>query len=232
MLILALDTTTAAGSVALLRNGLLAAQRGGNPAITHGERLPGDILSMLEELQLRPADIDLYAVAAGPGSFTGLRVGIATVQGLALVHDKRVVAVSTLDALAHACRALGLGDELIAAWVDAQRGQVFAALYGREGFTPLEPATALPPHETLLRWRPHVEARSIAFVGDGAVRYKAEIEACYGPANVIDPGPLAATIAVLAAERARDGDAVPPHGVRAIYVRRPDAELARDGERR
>ena len=80
----------------------------------------------LEAASVSLRDLDLLAVAAGPGSFTGLRVGIAAMQGLAMALDRRIVPVSILDALAH----LGAdGHQLIATWVDAQRGEVFSALY-------------------------------------------------------------------------------------------------------
>ena len=101
MLILALDTTSRAGSVALARDAGVLDQQRGDPSRTHGERLPGDIGDLLERHGLTVADVDLYAVAAGPGSFTGLRVGIATIQGLALAHARPVVPVSALVALAH-----------------------------------------------------------------------------------------------------------------------------------
>jgi len=72
----------------------------GDPAHTHGQRLPGELMRLLDQAGVRIEDVDLFAVAAGPGSFTGLRVGIATVQGLAMARRRRVVAGSTLDALA------------------------------------------------------------------------------------------------------------------------------------
>ena len=89
MVILALDTTTKAGSYALWRGDALVEQRPGDAARTHAERLPGDLADLLAAHGLTVKDVDLYAVASGPGSFTGLRVGVATIQGLALVHGKQ-----------------------------------------------------------------------------------------------------------------------------------------------
>ena len=88
MLVLALDTTTRRGSVALAREGFILAVDTGDAAIAHGARLPGDLSRVLDAHGLRVADVDLFAVAAGPGSFTGLRIGIATMQGLALGNGK------------------------------------------------------------------------------------------------------------------------------------------------
>ena len=90
---------------------------------------------------LRVADVDLFAVAAGPGSFTGLRIGIATQQGLALANSRPLVGVSALDAINHTIRSAGDADQSdveVAAWIDAQRGQVFAARY-RGGWLSLGP---------------------------------------------------------------------------------------------
>src|SRR4051812_17699354 len=100
MIILALDTTTRAGSTAVLRNDVVLAERTGDPALTHGERLPRELIRVLDAAAIRIDDVELFAVAAGPGSFTGLRVGIATMQGLAMARARRIVPVSTLDALA------------------------------------------------------------------------------------------------------------------------------------
>ena len=129
-MILALDTTTKGGSMAVVHDGLVRVERAGNPEVTYGERLPAELERVLDEAGVRIEAIDLFAVAAGPGSFTGLRVGIATIQGLAMARARRVVAVSALDALA---RAVTNADQTIATWMDAQRGEVFAALYGADG---------------------------------------------------------------------------------------------------
>src|SRR5437870_5390124 len=99
MRVLALDTTTRAGSVALVIDGRVAVERAGDETRTHAERLPGEILDVLRETGNTVADIDLLAVAIGPGSFTGLRVGIATVQGLAMVRGLPVAPVPALRAL-------------------------------------------------------------------------------------------------------------------------------------
>src|SRR5687767_10917964 len=98
MLVLALDTTTRQGSVALAGDGGLVGVYAGDAAITHGERLPGDVTSLLDAHHLRLADVDLFAVASGPGSFTGLRIGIAIMQGFAFAGGKPLVGISALDA--------------------------------------------------------------------------------------------------------------------------------------
>ncbi len=232
MLVLALDTTTRQGSIALARDGALLATYAGDADTTHGERLPGDLVRVLRAHELRVADVDVFAVASGPGSFTGLRIGIATLQGLALANEKPLAGVSALDALEDTARMEAGGPSgnvarvEIASWMDAQRGQVFSAVYSAGEVQ--EPALVDTPAAILARW--HREGRRPqVFAGDGALRYRAAIGAADLDARIIEPlPPLAPAIARLAAAGARLHRLVPPDGIRPIYIRRSDAELARD----
>jgi tRNA threonylcarbamoyladenosine biosynthesis protein TsaB len=224
VLVLALDTTTRSGSAAVVRDGAVLAELIGDGARTHGERLPADLMAALERARVGLDAIDLLAVAAGPGSFTGLRVGIAAMQGLAIALDLRIVPVSALDALA-AAAADEPRTDLIAAWMDAQRGEVFASLYDATGTRVIEPASSLAPVATLEAWGLR-EAGIIRFIGDGATRYEGVIRGrLEASAEIRSTPPLAGVIGRIAAtfpERA-----VLPHAVVPIYVRRSDAELAR-----
>ena len=223
MIILALDTTTRSGSVALLHDGLVRIERSWDPTITHGQRLPGALTDVLQQAGVRIEDIDLFAVAAGPGSFTGLRVGIATIQGLAMGHGKRVVAVSTLEALA---RAGMNAQHTIGTWMDAQREEVFAALYAADGRDVLIPPVSAPPRAILDAWGTTRDVQHITFIGDGAVRHADLLRQQIGAdARVIAPPPLAGLIGQVAADD--PGRAVLPHAIVPIYVRTSDAELAR-----
>src|SRR4051812_16719988 len=127
MHVLALDTTTRDGSVALVDEHHVVEERRGDARRSHAERLPDELTSLASAHGLSVPSIDLFAVAAGPGSFTGLRIGIATIQGLALTAGKRIVAISALEALAH-CADAAPGT-LVAAWMDARRHDIFSALY-------------------------------------------------------------------------------------------------------
>ncbi len=222
MLVLGLDTTTRAGSISVVRDDQVLSEIIGDPSRTHGERLPRDLMRAVDMAAISLQDIDLLAVAAGPGSFTGLRVGIAAMQGLAMALDRRIVPVSILDALAH----LGAhGQASIATWVDAQRGEVFSALYDPSGTRVVIPPAAWSPERTLEEWGDL--KTPVRFIGDGAVRYAEVIRARLGAdAPVLAPPAVAATIGRLAAQSAER--AVLPHAVVPIYVRKPDAELARD----
>src|SRR5262249_20238209 len=147
---------------------------------THGERLPRELMALLEQARVRLDEIEAFAIATGPGSFTGLRVGIATVQGLALAQSKLVVPVSTFEALAaefrlkadtfrlqaevtgESERPSNVGSRpsdvgprtsaAIAVWIDAPRGEVFATLYAPDAPTVLQPPTSLTPEATLDAW--------------------------------------------------------------------------------
>ena len=220
VLILALDTTSRAGSLALVRSGRVDAEFTGDPARTHGERLPLDIARLCSEAGVTLADVELLAVAAGPGSFTGLRVGIAAIQGLAVALDRLVVPVSTLEAVA----ATADEDGPTGAWVDAQRGEVFAQLFRAD--TRTDPLSAAP-ERVLEEWRGQVRLEDVHFRGDGAVRYADRIIAALGDkARVSRAVPsLAGAIGRLAAAHLER--AVRPHAIVPVYVRRPDAELAR-----
>jgi len=226
MIVLALDTTGRAGSVALVAGRQVIAEASGDPALTHGARLPGELIALLTQAQVPLQAVDLLAVATGPGSFTGLRVGIAAMQGLAMALGKPIVPVSTLEALARG--AATPHDRMIATWVDAQRGEVFACLYEAGGVAPIGEPTALPPGETLTAVAAIAAGRRVHFVGDGAVRYAERIAAALGAqADVAAVTPrLAGAIGLIAAST--PDRAVAPHAVAPLYVRRPDAELARD----
>ena len=222
VLVLALDTTTRSGSAAVVSDGELLCEIVGDGSRTHGERLPRDLMRVLEAASVGLESIDLLAVAAGPGSFTGLRVGIAAMQGLAMSTGLKIVPISALDALA---AAAGDGSAPVAAWIDAQRGEVFAALYDGSGRRVLIEPSSLPPIRTLEAWEGALRDE-VRIIGDGAARYEDAIrERLGGRAQVLATPPIAGVIGRLAA--ASPSRAVPPHAVVPIYIRRPDVELAR-----
>jgi tRNA threonylcarbamoyladenosine biosynthesis protein TsaB len=246
MLVLALDTTTGAGSVALANGEQVVEVIAIDPTQPVATRVPGDLITLLERHRIPVGDIGVFAVATGPGSFTGLRIGIATMQGLALANAKPLVGVSSFEALATLANA-----PRVAVWIDAWRGEVYGALYSAapkdsatskdvalrhsaEGSAPKnavdlleigEPIVA--PPSNLLAGRAMASAiahSDLVFIGDGAVKYRDALPS----RRVIEPTPLlAGAIAQLARARAEQGETPPPHAIRPLYVRRPDAELAR-----
>ncbi len=251
MVILAIDTTTRGGSVAVVRDDDLLALVHGDESRTHGERVPGEIARALDDAGLAKAAIDLIAVAAGPGAFTGLRIGLATAQGLALTLDRPVVGVSALDALAWTAvwrptfrLVAQQASAFVAPWMDAQRGDVFAALYRVDGGRPMsdeawapwmvvEPAVTARPLAILNSWTTRIGEAETEFIGDAAARDQGSIaEAGKGRWRTQTPAALAPAIASLGLRLARDGRAGKPHLLTPIYVRRPDAEIERDRRRR
>lgn len=237
MLILALDTSSAAGSAAIVRDGAVTIEREGDGSRTHGERLPLELMALLRDAGTTLAAVDRFAVVTGPGSFTGLRVGIAAIQGLALARGTRVAPVSAFEALIFQLRQ----DEAFrrqpdatysGVWIDAQRREVFGALYGADARTPIEPPASLSPEVTMERWMSVIEPGALVqFIGDGAIRYAGVIRARLGERGVLRDRtpPLAGAAGLIAA--ADPARAVTPHAIVPLYVRRSDAELARDRRR-
>ncbi len=238
MLVLALDTTTRRGSAALLRHGTLLDCEIGDAARTHGQRLPGDIVRLLDRHGLTVRDVDLFAVAVGPGSLTGLRVGIASMQGLALANSRRIVGVSTLDALHASVEKGGRTPFWVGAWVDAQRGEVFSALYRDDE---LIDGPSVDTEEGLARWVRANPDGLVTFVGDGALAHANVIDGLMPSASILPTvPPLAPAVAQLAEQSAARAaspagpasparnDAMQPDSIRPLYVRRSDVELARE----
>ena len=231
MHVLALDTTTRDGSVALVDEHRVIDERRGDATRSHAERLPGELVELARAHGLSMAAIDLFAVASGPGSFTGLRIGIATIQGLAMAAGRRIVAVSALEAIAQS--AASRPGTLVGAWMDARRHEVFAALYRvAEGpafssarLVEIEGPTVGDPAATLARWADRIDDAQVIFAGDGAVLFADVIRAGW---QVVPPPPLAAIIGRMAVARAAKGETIDPGAMVPLYVRRPDAEILRD----
>ena len=233
MVILALETATIAGSVALSIDGRSVA-RTGDASRTHGERLPHELLDWLTVNGRRLEDVDAFAVVTGPGSFTGLRVGVAAIQGLALARQKSVVGVPTLEAMAAAAlSALGPSPPILVPCLDGQRGDVFVAAFDATGASSIEECRVViepragRPEEVAVALGSVAPPANLRLIGNGARRY-AEVFQRRLPGVRIEevPQPIAEAAAQMAAKRV--DAAVKPHALRPIYLRRPDAELARD----
>jgi tRNA threonylcarbamoyladenosine biosynthesis protein TsaB len=223
MVVLALDTTTPAGSCALAVDGSVVREEASDVSLPPATRLPLDLMMLLEHSAVALGAVDVFAVATGPGSFTGLRIGISTMQGLAFAAGKPLIGVSGLDALARMADREAAGRP-IATWVDAWRGEVYAALY-MNGVETSAPVVAKP--EEILDKLPN---QPTLFIGDGARAHQEKVLQHLGRhALAENPAPLlAGTIAMIAGDITSTGAYAPPHAVRPMYVRRTDAELARD----
>jgi tRNA threonylcarbamoyladenosine biosynthesis protein TsaB len=176
---------------------------------------------LLRSVELAPADLDGFAVTAGPGSFTGLRIGLACVQGLALAAGKPCLGVGTLDVLA--ARIAGAAPTL-AAVMDAHRGEVYLATYDADARRTGEPVTASPA--AAFAGLP----AGTAFLGNGAERYRDAIrdavpDAVFPPRTTF----LAATLGLLAEPVLAAGGGVAPSALRPMYLRGTGAAAPRAG---
>ncbi len=231
MVILALETATRRGSVALCTDGDCVAAEG-DDGRTHAERLPGAVTDWLSSLGRSVRDVDRLAVVSGPGSFTGLRVGLAAIQGLALATGKQVIPVPTLEAVASGWRDRDPAPGFVVACVDGQRGEVFAAGWDcgeaarlEDCRLVIEPCAAQP--ESLARLVSERQTRApVILAGDGAILYRDVWQTALPGARVeAFAAPLALSAVRLAARR--PDVAVSPHALKPVYLRRPDVELSR-----
>jgi tRNA threonylcarbamoyladenosine biosynthesis protein TsaB len=223
--VVGLDTATDDVSVAVLRDSEVVAERlSAKPAAGH----PHHLEVLLVELEAAVGEsggwaaVDLLAAGVGPGSFTGLRVGLATARAIAQSLGQGIVGVGTLDALARgiAERAAGSSRPVLAV-LDARRRQVFAALFdtGRERLW--EPLVA-SPQELCERVAAHPASALAA--GSGALRFRRELEAA-GAEVLADADSAHRVWARHVCRLAEDGTPSPPEAIQPIYLRPPDAEL-------
>src|SRR5947199_9896963 len=172
MRILAVDTSSERGSVCVVDSGEVLGEIRLASSIQHSDRLFRSIGFLLEYLPFQLSDVDVFAAALGPGSFTGLRVGLAAIEGFAAAHCSRGAGVTTLEALAWKTK---IRDALIAPTIDARRGEVYGGLYRRTGtnsgtdtLVEEQPPVVLKPAE----WLSSLPRAPLIFCGDGANRYR------------------------------------------------------------
>jgi tRNA threonylcarbamoyladenosine biosynthesis protein TsaB len=215
--IVAVDTTTRRGSVVLFEDGAMLAEVRMVAADSHSRWLLRGIELVVEGYGLGPKDVGGWVVATGPGSFTGLRVGLSTVQGLALAASRPCVGFSSLDALA----ALAEGAApTVVALLDAQRDEVFAAVYRDR--LPVGPPRVGAVESVLTG-----VLGPVAFVGDGALTHRLRIESLFPGAMFPRVEPyLAGALARLGMGRLRAGEGGRPEDLRPLYLREADIRKA------
>lgn len=225
MRILAFESSAVSASVALTEDDRLIAQSFQNCGLTHSRTLLPMVESLLQNCGVSLDEVDALAVAHGPGSFTGVRIGVATVKGLALGADKPCIGVSTLAAMA--CGARALAGRLCCV-MDARAGQVYNALFAVQDGVPRRLCGDRAVKLSALAEEIGQEAYFL--VGDGAdLCYNMLKERCVGlmpaPPELRYPtgyGVAAAALPLLAA-----GQACAPQQLDAFYLRRPQAERER-----
>ena len=227
-LILALDTATRCCAVALTQGGVEhGTVLGGlalNSRITHSRRLLTAVDWLMAELGLSWPDLDGLAVGLGPGSFTGLRIGMATAKGLTAATDLPLCGVSTLDGLAQNSS----GGQLICAVLDARKKEVYSGFYRRDERGVV---SGLGPYRVLAPEQLAAEIQEPAlFVGDGVLAYGPLWAKLLGnrfmPASSHLHDPPAAAIGLLAAGQLARGEKMDLATAVPLYVRASDAELS------
>jgi len=223
MNIMAIDTSTLLGTVALVKDGRLLGQIDLDLPITHTKRIFKIIDILLKFTGITLSEVEAFAITKGPGSFTGIRIGIATVKGLAYALDKPIVSVTTLDALAW---NFVFSPYLICPMIDAKKNEVFSALYiSKQGkLERISPYYSIRPLNLIKGIR-----RKTIFAGTGVLVYKGLIERKMKDLAIFPPHHLnriqAEVIGRIALEKIKKGEIEDKMNLTPFYIRPSDAEL-------
>jgi tRNA threonylcarbamoyladenosine biosynthesis protein TsaB len=228
MHILAVDTASNAGGVALSRNSEVIGLHMAKTPLKYSEKLIEWVAFLLKQHELALADIGLFAVASGPGSFTGLRIGLAAAKAFAQTLGRPAVGISSLEALAYRFRHVS---DTVAPVVDARRQQVYAAVYRvtSAGAEMAQPETISRP-EPWLRSLPQVEPGKLVFVGDGATLYASTIvNSRPGSRIIASDNCILAELCQLGSVRHGQGIVGDASSLAANYLRPPDVQIKTPG---
>ncbi len=226
MNILAIDTSSLVATVALINEENLLGEFTINHPRTHSQKLMPLVDSLLKSLDMTMKDIDLIAVARGPGSFTGVRIGVATVKGLAQPYDIPVLGISSLEGMAN---NLTYCSELICPIMDARRNQVYTGVYKWENKRLVKVTDEAPlTIEELIDILKNKEEK-IIFLGDGLSKYKDDLIDKLGDRAIISPQYVAmqraSSIAQLALNKIKDGEKTENYfDITPTYLRKSEAE--------
>jgi tRNA threonylcarbamoyladenosine biosynthesis protein TsaB len=222
-LILSIETATLAGSLCISKGREVLAASSGDSTVSHSNTLLADVDKLLSKTDLTVGDIDLFAVASGPGSFTGLRIGIATIKALATTLGRPCVGIPTLEAIAHAAGTTVATVVLL----PAGRGEVFCQMFSSVDaqLTAIDEPAHLSPAKMIERYG-HLD--DVVWTGEAAKLYSNLILECVSPKpiRIIEPpANLAEHVSALALTKLASEAHYSPNNLHAIYVRPSDAEL-------
>lgn len=224
MLILGIETATRTGGVAILSEQGVLAEYTLNIEVTHSERIMSTVDRVLSDSGTSLSAIDGFAVSIGPGSFTGLRIGVATVKGLAFTTGKPVAAVPSLKALAWNVPAAA---HPVCPLFDARKKEVYAALYRHDAGALV---TVMPESVLTLRELSGQLNERTVFTGEGALLFSDDIRSLFGDRALFAPlsavVPSAASVAEIGLGMLRSGEATDPDALTPLYIRKPEAEVA------
>jgi tRNA threonylcarbamoyladenosine biosynthesis protein TsaB len=227
MLILGIETATMTGGVALLDEKRLISEYTLNVRTTHTARLMPALDQILKDSSVDKSEIDGVAISMGPGSFTGLRIGLATAKGLALGLDIPLLGVPTLDALA---RNIPFARYQICPVLDAKKKEVYTSLfrYEDDSLVRLAPYQVIPPIDLVNQ----IHEKTI-FVGDAVDVYRGFISERLGDHALFAPDsqrlPRAAIVAGMGLVKLKAGECLDAMSAEPIYIRPSDAEISVDG---
>ncbi len=221
MRILAVDTSSAVASAAFVEDDKLVCEYTLNNGLTHSQTIMPIIDEVFKRSGRNPEDIDIFAVSNGPGSFTGLRIGVATVKGLAHAVKKNVVGVNTLEAMAY---NLPFTPYIISPIMDARREQVYNALYRFENNKLIQLVS--PRAETLETVLCELKERGekVIFLGDGVPVFKEKIKAALGDMALFAPQTANCQRASAVAEAAKGKTTMEYAELVPTYLRKSQAE--------
>jgi tRNA threonylcarbamoyladenosine biosynthesis protein TsaB len=225
MKVLAVDTSAQIASVAVVDESGLIGEFTLNHGKTHSQMLIHMIAELLSKLEMSPKDIDLFAVSIGPGSFTGLRIGVTSVKSMAYALDKPVIGVSTLDALAYGIRSK---ERIICPMMDARNNYVFTALYKWENRKQIKLTEYMWVNVSDLIKQLKEKNSKIIFNGDAANMHKDLLEAELGEACEFAPENLmlqmGSSVAYIALKKAAKGMKESCYDLVPFYLRKSQAE--------
>ena len=227
--ILAIDTSTSMATAALTIDERIVAESAFSTDRTLSVRLIPEIERMLAFAGIDMADIDLFAASIGPGSFTGVRGGVATIQGLALATGKPCAGYSSLALLA---MNLPFASSPVCTLLDARKREIYAGLYDVSSHIPVPIISdCVMPPASFFELISSTTDQPVIFAGDGVLRYHETIVSFFGEQAIISPftqhTPRAANGALLALHAFRRGEQVSPSGLLPVYLRASDAEINR-----
>lgn len=223
MLILAIDTSTHCGGVAIMKDEILTASLTLNIRKTHSERLLQNIDYLLSECGLQPSDLDGLAVSVGPGSFTGVRIGLSCAKGFCTAAKIPIIGISTLDSLALRCAEPNI---LICPVMDARRSEIFGAGYRLKDPASYELEEIIPGRALALEDFLKEIKEPALFTGDGSIMFKDIIKSALSKnARFAPPGrnlPSAVETALLGIRKLKKGIRDDPASISPLYLRSPD----------
>ncbi|MBA4348362.1 MAG: tRNA (adenosine(37)-N6)-threonylcarbamoyltransferase complex dimerization subunit type 1 TsaB [Thermodesulfovibrio sp.] len=227
MKLLAIETSTMLGGVAIVDEYTLVAESRMNVKVTHSERIMSEIDHVLMQSGLNINDIDVFGIAIGPGSFTGLRVGLSTVKGLVYATGKKLVSVSTLEAFAW---NVPFSSHQVCPLLDARKKEVYVGL-----FRWVDGDFIRVMEEKVVRIENLLSVINCPtiFLGEGAIIYKESIEnklgniALFAPPQKMVPSP--SNVAYLCMRKAKRGEFSDPVSLVPFYLRRSEAETKGNG---